>query len=259
MDFLVIFISTLTLFVIGSLVGWVIEFFFRRIVHKKWVNPGFLVGPYLPIYGVGTVCLYGLSNIDLHLPSDLSWLDVIIKILLIAVVMVFIEYIVGLIFIKGMKIKLWDYSNRKGNIQGIICPLFSFLWLAVGAIYYFLVNPYLVKAVYWLADPTHQIFYFFIGIIIGMIIVDFCYSMHLATKITKAAKKSKAVISFEKFKQYVHEKEDGLKQKIAETNKKYKPKTFFFFFKHNSKSTEDLLDDYQQNEKDSNASKKEPE
>lgn len=255
MKFLVIFISTLTLFVIGSLVGWLIELFFRRIVHKKWVNPGFLVGPYLPIYGVGTVCLYGLSNIDLHLGSSLSWLDIIIKILLIAVVMVLVEYIVGLIFIKGMKIQLWDYSDQKGNIGGIICPLFSFLWLLVGALYYFFVNPYLVKAVYWLADSTHQIYYFFIGIVIGMIVVDFCYSMHLATKLTKAAKKSKIVISLDKFKQYVHGKEENLKQKFESNHKIHKPKTFFFFLKHN-KSTEDLIEDYQQDEKENNLSAK---
>ena len=40
-----------TLFVIGSLLGWVIELLFRRFVsQKKWMNPGFLTGPYLPIY-----------------------------------------------------------------------------------------------------------------------------------------------------------------------------------------------------------------
>lgn len=35
-----------TLFVIGSLIGWIIELFLRRFVsQKKWMNPGFLTGP----------------------------------------------------------------------------------------------------------------------------------------------------------------------------------------------------------------------
>ena len=71
------FISIVTLFVFGSLIGWVIELFFRRFVsQKKWMNPGFLVGPYLPIYGFGTVGLYGLSNLDLSiigLPDTNVW------------------------------------------------------------------------------------------------------------------------------------------------------------------------------------------
>ena len=59
-----------TLFVIGSLVGWVLELFFRRFVsQKKWMNPGFLTGPYLPIYGFGVAVLYGVSNIPLGIES----------------------------------------------------------------------------------------------------------------------------------------------------------------------------------------------
>ena len=78
-----------TLFVIGSLIGWVIELFFRRFVsQKKWVNPGFMVGPYLPIYGFGVVVLYGISNLNFGI-SQL--LDIILKIVLIGVGMTLIE------------------------------------------------------------------------------------------------------------------------------------------------------------------------
>ncbi len=51
------FILTVSfLFLTGSLAGWVIEVFFRRTVsQKRWMNPGFLNGPYLPLYGFSTV------------------------------------------------------------------------------------------------------------------------------------------------------------------------------------------------------------
>ena len=125
-----------TLFVIGSLLGWVIELFFRRFVsQKKWVNPGFLTGPYLPIYGCGVVVLFVLSSIDIPISNQI--VNAIVRILLIGAGMTLIEFIAGLIFIKGFKAKLWDYSDRKGNIMGIICPAFSLIWLVVGSLYYF--------------------------------------------------------------------------------------------------------------------------
>ena len=104
-----------TLFVIGSLVGYLIELFYRRFVsRKKWSNPGFLAGPYLPIYGMGVVVLFLVSNIRLGIPNQ--FLTIIVKIIIIGISMTVIEFIIGIITTKIMKIKLWDYSNQKGNL-----------------------------------------------------------------------------------------------------------------------------------------------
>ena len=195
-----------TLFVVGSLAGWVIELFFRRFVsQKKWMNPGFLLGPYLPIYGSGVVVLYAVSNIPLGITSQV-W-DIIVRILIIGVGMTLIEFIAGLIFIKGLKIKLWDYSDRKGNVMGIICPIFSLAWLVVGSLYYFLINPFLVQGIAWLSE--NLIYTYFIGIVIGMMVVDFAYSVHLATKLKEF--KELQDLRFEEFKVQ-------LRKKIKELN-----------------------------------------
>ena len=55
------------LFFIGSTAGWVIELFFRRFIsranpQRKWINPGFCVGPYLPLYGFGLCIMYLLAS-----------------------------------------------------------------------------------------------------------------------------------------------------------------------------------------------------
>ena len=190
-----------TLFVIGSLVGWIIELFFRRFVsQKKWMNPGFLTGPYLPIYGCGVAVLYGISNIPLPIPNEA--VNIVVKVLLIGVMMTLIEFIAGLIFIKGFKVKLWDYSNRKGNIMGIICPTFSLIWLVVGSLFYFLVNPFLVKGISWISE--NLIYTYFIGAVIGMMIVDFSYSIHLATKLKEY--KEAQHLRFEEFKVFLKKK-----------------------------------------------------
>ncbi|NMA16210.1 MAG: hypothetical protein GX935_03035, partial [Erysipelotrichia bacterium] len=43
------------LFFIYSVIGWLVEVFFVFLESKKIVNRGFLIGPYLPIYGFGAV------------------------------------------------------------------------------------------------------------------------------------------------------------------------------------------------------------
>ena len=198
-----------TLFVIGSLLGWVIELFFRRFVsQKKWMNPGFLTGPYLPIYGFGVTVLYGVSNIPLGIESQI-W-DIVVRVVIIGFGMTFIEFIAGLIFIKGFKIKLWDYSNRKGNIMGIICPSFSLIWLAVGSLYYFLLNPVLVQGISWISE--NLIYTYFVGAVIGAILVDFSYSVHLATKLKEF--KELQDLRFEEFKKEFKKRVNELKSKI---------------------------------------------
>ena len=195
-----------TLFVSGSLIGWLIELFYRRFIsQKRWMNPGFLTGPYLPIYGFGVVGLYAISNIPLS--TGILFLDVMIKILLIGLGMTLIEFIAGLIFIKFFKVKLWDYSDRFGNIMGIICPLYSLFWIIVGSVYYFLINPFYVNGITWISE--NLIYTYFIGIVIGMMIVDFSYSIHLATKLKyyKELQDSR----FEDFKKYIKGKIKELK------------------------------------------------
>ena len=184
-----------TLFVIGSLIGWIIELFFRRFVsQKKWMNPGFLTGPYLPIYGFGVLALYAVSNIPLGITNQI--VDIIVRILIIGVAMTVVEFIAGLIFIKGLKVKLWDYSKRKGNIMGIICPSFSLIWLVVGSLYYLLLNPFLVEGISWISE--NLIYTYFVGMVMGAMAVDFAYSIHLATKLKEY--KEIANLRFEDFK-----------------------------------------------------------
>ena len=201
-----------TLFVIGSLIGWIIELFFRRFVSQKnWMNPGFLTGPYLPIYGFGVLVLYAVSNIPLGITNQI--VDIIVRILIIGVAMTVVEFIAGLIFIKGLKVKLWDYSKRKGNIMGIICPSFSLIWLVVGSLYYFLLNPFLVEGISWISE--NLIYTYFVGMVMGAMAVDFAYSIHLATKLKEY--KEIANLRFEDFKKELKNRIKQLHQNKEKT------------------------------------------
>ena len=71
-----IFLIVLYLFFFGAVGGWVLELLFRRFFsganpERKWLNPGFLFGPCLPLYGFGTVLLFILSELDHQLFGSL--------------------------------------------------------------------------------------------------------------------------------------------------------------------------------------------
>lgn len=207
-----IFLSITFIFIVGSLSGYLLELLFRRIVHKTWINPGFLKGPYLPLYGFGLTILFLIAVIPFESFIKETWLVIVIKILLVGLMMTLIELISGLIFIKGMNIQLWDYSNQKGNFMGIICPLFSFFWALIGAGYVIFLHPLIYDAVIWF---TNNIYYsFFVGIVLGFMIYDFISSMNIAAKIKTFAKEHQIVIKYEELKVHLKQKRLELKKKV---------------------------------------------
>lgn len=228
------FITLCLLFIVGGTCGWAIELFFRRFVHKKWVNPGFLAGPCLPLYGTGVVFLYIICSLDYSFIANEVWRAVFV-IALITVVMTLVEYVTGLIFIVGLKVKLWDYSKRPGNIQGIICPLFTFFWGVIGAAYCLFVHPLLMKAVAWI--NLNEIYSFFIGMYYGILVIDIFYSFNVVNKIRAWAKEKNVTVKLEEFRLSVKLKAEQIKQK---TN-------FLLSFKTKNSLNEEL-DDYNNSE-----------
>lgn len=206
------FIKIAQIFFIGAFAGWVMELFFRRFAHKKWINPGFLVGPWLPLYGLGLTGLFAFSEIDLSFISNVV-LQKVFLILIITVVMTLLEYFTGLIFIKGLKVKLWDYSDRKGNIQGIICPLFSAIWGIIGALYNLFLHQYILTALNYLSGKIGYIF--LVGVFAGIFIIDNIYSFKVVAKIKSWAKEHDVVVRYEHFKLNVKQNAEKLKQKSS--------------------------------------------
>ncbi len=223
------------IFILGGTLGYFIELVFRRIVHKKWINPGFLTGPCLPLYGVGTVCLFFISSFDYSFIASPVWRAVFV-IAIITFAMTFVEYITGLIFIKGLNVKLWDYSDRWGNIQGIICPLFTLFWGIIGAVYYLFLHKFFVDAALWLGENPW--FSFGVGLYFGVFIVDICYSFKVVAKVRKWAKDKQIVVKYEAFKLSAAKKAQEIKEKFN-----------FFFGLHNKKDLNGDLDNYFNDEK----------
>ena len=199
------FLKLAFLFCIGSLLGWCIELLFRRFFSaKKWINPGFLVGPYLPLYGFSLCTLYLLAMLEEFIPISFPVLRKLVLFAVMALCVTAIEYVTGLIFIKRLKIKLWDYSDCWGNVDGVICPLFTFFWALLSAAYYFLIHPHILGALEWLAQ--NLAFSFFIGVFYGVFAIDLVHSTRFLAVIRRFADDKKIVVRYEELKEHISEK-----------------------------------------------------
>ena len=232
-----VFLIVLYLFFFGGVGGWVLELLFRRFFsganpERKWLNPGFLFGPCLPLYGFGTVLLFILSELDHTLFGSFSgtfWYYPVMFVVM-ALAMTLLEYIVGLVSFKGFHLRLWDYSKLWGNIQGIICPLFTFFWMVLSAVYYFLIHPHILNALHWLAE--NLAFSFGIGFFYGVFLIDVGYSTHLMVKIREFAKETNIVVRVEELREDIH---DALQKKNVRR---------FFFPMHGGVPVREMLDQY---------------
>ncbi len=210
-----LFLTLAYLFFIGSTLGWVLELFFRKFFsganpEHKWINPGFCVGPYVPLYGFGLCILFLLASL-----GDANGIQTVGgKILLFAAMalsMTVIEYIAGIVSLKVLNVRLWDYSKQWGNIQGLICPLFSFFWAVISAVYYFCIHPYILDALHWLAE--NLAFSFVIGYFFGLFTLDVIYSAHLVAKVREFAKEHEVVIKLERFKSQMQKRQEEMREK----------------------------------------------
>lgn len=151
-----------SVFITGCIAGYLMELFYKRLTLKKWKNPGFLKGPYLPLYGFGAVIIYLVCSLNINF---------IIRFFMFLILLSLLEYITGLIFIKKLGYKFWDYSSQKFNINGLICPLFSFIWAIIGSAFYYAVYPFFQFA-------TSKYFVLITSLILGIIAVDFIFTFY---------------------------------------------------------------------------------
>lgn len=133
MNFLFYFL----LFFIYSVIGWFVEVTYVYIGTKKFINRGFLIGPYIPIYG------YSALIMALYLTQ---YKDNPLTVFLLAIfICTFIEYMISFNMEKLFNARWWDYSNSKFNINGRVCLKngLGFGFLSLLLIY--LINPWLVN------------------------------------------------------------------------------------------------------------------
>lgn len=152
------------LFISYAFLGWCMEVTCKLIQYKKFINRGFLIGPYCPIYGWGALAITILLKRYMEDPLVLFVMSTLICSI--------IEYLTSYFMEKKYHARWWDYSNKKFNINGRICleTLVPFGILGVAIMYG--TNPILFKLYNQIPQSVMNILtsILFIGFIVDNII-----------------------------------------------------------------------------------------
>ena len=168
----------IALFFIYSFLGWLMESVKLSIPGKKFINRGFLIGPYCPIYGCGVV----LITILLQKYHD----DVPATFFLSILICGTLEYVTSYIMEKIFKARWWDYSSRKFNINGRICLETLIPFGIAGTVITMWINPFLLKYINMVPPIAMHIILSLISI---LFIVDIVVSFKIILNLKKMSKK----------------------------------------------------------------------
>ena len=110
----------LAFFYIYCFFGWIFESTYVSLKERRFVNRGFLRIPLLPLYGSGAVMMLWVS-----LPVRDHLFLVYCSGVIAATAL---EYITGYVMERLFKVRYWDYSNQKLQLNGYICLSSSIAW-----------------------------------------------------------------------------------------------------------------------------------
>ena len=133
------FYQLLFFFFIYAILGWCTEVIYAAVNSGKFVNRGFLNGPYCPIYGLGVItvviALYPIRGNLLILFAGSVALTTAL------------EFVTGYMLERIFNQKWWDYSDEHFNVKGYVCLRFSLLWGLACVLVVSVIHPGVVRFV----------------------------------------------------------------------------------------------------------------
>lgn len=100
--------------------GWCFESAYVSICKRKFVNRGFMRGPFLPLYGSGAIMMLVVS-----MPVRDNLFLVYVAGCIGATAL---EYVTGVTMEALFKVRYWDYSKQRFQFQGHICLSSTLAW-----------------------------------------------------------------------------------------------------------------------------------
>lgn len=164
-------LTTNLLFFIFSFIGYLWETFLFFIKKRRFVNRGFLKGPWLPIYGYGMILILIILSKYMNKPFLLF--------ILIIVLCGVVEYLTSFLLEVFFRKKWWDYSNSFLNINGRVC-FTGLLFFGIGGIIctYF-ITPYLIIKISNISNSIKKVIVF---LLVTLYVIDNYYSVKKPNK-----------------------------------------------------------------------------
>ena len=166
------------LFIIYAMMGWVMEVTCKSIEAKKFVNRGFLIGPYCPIYGWGAIFI----TILLQKYTD----DWIILFLMSIITCGILEYLTSYVMEKIFHARWWDYSKRKYNINGRVCLETLIPFGILGLVVMYVTNPFIIRI---LQSIPENIIHIISIILLALFLIDSIISLKIVSNVRSTSSK----------------------------------------------------------------------
>ncbi|MDO5302802.1 MAG: putative ABC transporter permease [Clostridia bacterium] len=131
--------SWLVYFYFYSICGWIFESGNVSIREHKWVNRGFMKGPWLPLYGSGAVVILIVTMPFADNPIAVYFAG--------AIGATILEYITGVAMLELFKVRYWDYRYRKIQFQGQICLVSTIAWGFLSLLMVYGIHPWVERLV----------------------------------------------------------------------------------------------------------------
>ena len=170
------------LFFIYSLLGWIMEVILKYIEYHRFINRGFLIGPYCPIYGTGAIIVTIVSNLINPFESSYGTSFLISFILCGG-----IEYFTSYFLEKKFHARWWDYSQKPMNLHGRVWIGNLILFGLGGMLVDKFSNPILFKYLNILDMKFIKYFSLFIIIVMG---IDLIISQFIMNMLKEGVEKS---------------------------------------------------------------------
>lgn len=155
----------LSWFILYSFLGWVWESCYVSAKSRKWVNRGFINGPFVTIYGVGAVTVYVILR-----PLAGRMVELYFAGMAVATVL---EYVTGVLMEAVFHTNWWDYSGKKFNFQGKICLGSSVAWGFFTLVLFYGLQPWVSRLVELVPRSTGMILVY---VWLAVYAVDFGFS-----------------------------------------------------------------------------------
>ena len=169
-------INLILLFFAYAFLGWCIEVTLKYFQFHRFINRGFLTGPWLPIYGSGavliTVVIKGLAPLEFSVGTTF-----IVSFLLCG----FLEYMTSYVLEKRFHARWWDYSSKPMNLHGRVWIGNLVLFGLGGVVIVDLINPLLLRLSEHMSFPLREIMAFSLS---AVFIADYVMS-HFVLKLVK--------------------------------------------------------------------------
>lgn len=160
------------LFVIYSFCGWILEVCVFLVQNRKFINRGFLIGPYLPIYGFCSVLMVLTFGRYISTPLALF--------VMAGVICTAFEYITSYIMEKLFHARWWDYTGTPFNINGRVCLHNTLAFGLLGVLLLYIINPVLTQYLHNI--PEYLLIAFSLSLLI-VFIVDLVISFNIISKV----------------------------------------------------------------------------